>query len=209
MEITFVGLSCLRLRGRDVEVVVDPIDQVPASRLPRLNPDIVVRTTGETDPTALRKHEGRPQEVAGPGEYELRGVAVFGMAATSEMTLMRVEVDDVRVLAVGTLSRQLTEDEIDALGHVDVLAVPVGGGDALGATEATRLVNALEPAIVVPVRYAVPGLPGEFDTVDKFAKEMGLAEGWTPQPKLNLTGSLGSSEETRVVVLEPRASQPA
>ena len=204
MELTFVGLSCVRLRGRDVEVVIDPIAPGASSRPPRVNPDIVVRTEGTVDLSLLRPGEGRPQEVSGPGEYELRGVSVFGVAAGST-TIMRVEVDDVRVCALGRLHRQLTESEIDALGHLDVLAVPVGGGDGLEAQAAARLVNALEPAIVVPVRYAVPGVDGDYEPVDKFAREMGLAEGWVPQPKLNLTGSLPTSEETRVVVLEPRA----
>ncbi|HEX6492188.1 MAG TPA: MBL fold metallo-hydrolase [Candidatus Dormibacteraeota bacterium] len=204
MELTYVGLSCVRLRGRDVEVVIDPIPPGASSRPPRVNPDIVVHTEGESDLSLLRAGEGRPQEVSGPGEYELRGVSVVGVAA-GDTTIMRVEVDDVRVCALGRLRRQLAEHEIDALGHVDVLAVPVGGGDALEAQGAARLVNALEPAIVVPVRYAVVGLAGTYDPVDRFAKEMGLAEGWAPQPKLNLTGSLPTTEETRVVVLEPRA----
>jgi L-ascorbate metabolism protein UlaG (beta-lactamase superfamily) len=205
MEITFVGMSCLRLRGRDVEVVVDPMAPGAAARFPRLHPDIVVRTEGAGDPALLRPSPGRPQEVSGPGEYEIRGVSVYGLAA-GPTTIMRVEVDDVRVCALGRLGRQLAEHEIDALGHLDVLAIPVGGGDGLEAQAAARLVNAVEPAIVVPVRYAVNGLEGDYDPVDRFAKEMGLAEGWTAQPKLNLTGSLPTSEETRVVVLEPRAA---
>jgi L-ascorbate metabolism protein UlaG (beta-lactamase superfamily) len=208
MELTYIGLSCLRLRGREVQVVIDPIPAGAIGGLPRLAPDIVVRTEGSIDPALLRHREGQPQEVRGPGEYELRGVSIFGMAVDG-MTVMRVEVDDVRVASLGRLSRQLREDEIDALGHVDVLAVPVGGGDALGATDATRLVNAVEPAIVIPVRYRVPGLPGEYEGVEKFAKEMGLAEGWTPQPKLNLTGAAGASDETRVVILEARAAAAA
>jgi L-ascorbate metabolism protein UlaG (beta-lactamase superfamily) len=203
MELTFVGLSCVRLRGRDVEVVVDPIPPGRSSRPPRVNPDIVVRTEGDGDLSLLRAAQGRPQEVSGPGEYELRGVSVVGVAA-GDTTIMRVEVDDVRVCALGRLRRQLAEHEIDALGHVDVLAVPVGGGDALEAQAAARLVNALEPAIVVPVRYAVAGIAGDYEPVDRFAKEMGLAEGWAPQPKLNLTGSLPTTEDTRVVILEPR-----
>lgn len=206
MELTFVGLSCVRLRGRDVEVVIDPIPPGASSRPPRVNPDIVIRTDGDGDLALLRPAEGRPQEVSGPGEYELRGVSVFGVAAADGTTIMRVEVDDVRVCALGRLRRQLSESEIDALGHVDVLAVPVGGGDALEAQAAARLVNALEPAIVVPVRYAVPGLAGEYEPVDRFAKEMGLAEGWAAQPKLNLTGSIPVTEETRVVVLDPRVT---
>jgi L-ascorbate metabolism protein UlaG (beta-lactamase superfamily) len=207
MEITYLGISCLRLRGRDVQVIIDP----PAATLPglgRSHPDLVVRTDGSTDPERLRPREGQPQEIGGPGEFEVRGVTVHGLPAGAT-TIVRVEVDDVSVAALGRLARQLTEEEVDALGQVDVLAIPVGGVDALSATAATKVVNAIAPAIVVPVRYRSPGVPGsgEYEPVDKFAKEMGLSEGsLATQPKLTLAGSAGAGEETRVVILEPRGA---
>ena len=200
MELTYHGHSCVRLRGREMTVVVDP----PQTALPGLakgTQGIIVRTEGETDPERLRARNGEIQEVCGPGEFEIGGVSILGLAA-GETTVMRVSVDDVRVVLAGRLRRQLTEDEIDSLGHVDVLVIPVGGGDALGAIDAAKLVNAVEPSIVVPARYGT-GDGGEYDPVGKFAKEMGLAEGaWEPQPKLVLTGSSSESDDTRVVLLE-------
>jgi len=93
-------------------------------------------------------------------------------------------------------------------GGSTVLVLPVGGGDALGATDATRLVNVVSPGIVIPARFRSPEVAGAgaYEPVDKFAKEMGLVEGtWAPQGKLSLSGSLAGSEDTRVVVLEPRS----
>jgi L-ascorbate metabolism protein UlaG (beta-lactamase superfamily) len=204
MELTYHGHSCVRLRGREMTVVVDP----PQTALPGLakgTQGIIVRTEGATDPDRLRQRDGEIQEVCGPGEFEIGGVSILGLAA-GETTVMRVSVDDVRVVLAGRLRRQLTEDEIDSLGHVDVLVIPVGGGDAMGAIDAAKLVNAVEPSIVVPARYAA-GDGGEYDPVGKFAKEMGLAEGaWEPQPKLVLTGSSGESDDTRVVFLEVRSA---
>jgi L-ascorbate metabolism protein UlaG (beta-lactamase superfamily) len=202
MEITYLGLSCVRLRGREADVLIDPLP--PGMRAPRVNPDIVVATEGSAEPALLRAVDGRPQTVRGPGEYELRGVRVQGIDGGAGVTIMRVEIDDVRVVALGRLHGELSEETVDAIGHIDVLAVPVGGGDALNAVEAARLVNALEPAYVVPVRYAISGIGGDYEPVERFAKEMGLAEGWTPQPKINLTGGVSGVEETRVVVLEAR-----
>ena len=203
MEVTYHGLSCVRLRGRDATVLIDP-PQTSLPGLARNAPDIVVRTEGPTDPERLRAREGHAQEVSGPGEFEVRGVGVFGVPAGGS-TVMRIELDDVRVVATGKLDRQLTEDEIDALGHVDVLVVPVGGGDALSATEASKLVSAVEPSIVVPARFRSTGGAVEYEPVDKFAKEMGLAEGtWQMVPKLNLSGPSAEDSDTRVVILEPR-----
>jgi L-ascorbate metabolism protein UlaG (beta-lactamase superfamily) len=202
VELTYLGLSSFRLRGRDTTVHVDP----PQSALPGLaksGRDLVVRTEGPTDPGALRRRDGEVQEVSGPGEFEVRGVSVFGVPV-GDNTVMRIEVDEVRVVSAGKLNRQLTEDEIDALGHVDVLVVPVGGGDALSAVDATKLVNAVEPAIVVPARFR-SSAGGEYEAVDKFAKEMGLAEGtWQMQPRLNLNGPVAQSDQVAVVILEPR-----
>src|SRR5437879_3825589 len=129
MELTYIGLSCLRLRGREVEVVIDPLPAGMAKGV-KLTPQIVVRTEGTTDPARLRHHDGGPQEVAGPGEYELAGVSVYGLAADGT-TVMRVEVDDVRVAALGRLTRQLSATEGDALGHAAGLAVRGGGRRAL------------------------------------------------------------------------------
>jgi L-ascorbate metabolism protein UlaG (beta-lactamase superfamily) len=208
VEITYLGMSCVRLRGRETQVIVDP----PEGQLPGLGksgPDLVVRTEGVTDPEKLRFREGSGQEIAGPGEFEVRGVTVRGVDAGGGHTLMRVEIDDVRVVSVGRLDRQLTEEEIDALGHVDVLVAPVGGGDALAPAAATKLVNAVSPAIVVPVRYrsAASAGSGEYEPVDTFAKEMGLAEdAYQAIPKLNLNGAISGSDDSRVVILEPRPS---
>jgi L-ascorbate metabolism protein UlaG (beta-lactamase superfamily) len=206
MEITYHGGSCVRLRGRDTQVIVDP----PDSQLPGLSksgPDIIVRTDGRTDSDRLRAKGGGSQEIAGAGEFEVRGVTVHGVDTGNGRTVMRVEIDDVRVLNVGRLDRQLTEDEIDALGHIDVLVTPVGGGDGLAAAAATKLVNAVSPAIVVPVRYRSPNSPGsgDYEPVDTFAKEMGLADdGYAALPKLNLNGAMTGSDDSRVVVLESR-----
>lgn len=203
MELTYHGQSCIRLRGREMTVLVDP----PQTALPGLakgTVGIIVRTDGVTDPATLRPREGELQEVCGPGEFEIGGVGIIGLAA-GETTVMRIAVDDVRIVATGRLRRQLTEDEIDGLGHVDVLVVPVGGGDAVGVLDAAKLVHAIEPSVVVPARFGT-GDGGELDPVGKFAKEMGLVDGtWDPQPRLVLTGSTGETDETRVVVLEARA----
>src|SRR6202521_5155218 len=134
MELTYHGHSCVRLRGREMTVVVDP----PQTALPGLakgTQGIIVRTEGATAPDRLRHREGEVQEVCGPGEFEIGGVSILGLAA-GETTVMRVSVDDVRVVLAGRVRPPLTEDEIDSLGHVDVLVIPGVGGAARGGIDA-------------------------------------------------------------------------
>lgn len=204
MDVTFHGHSCVRLRGRDVQVVLDP-HAGALRQFGKSPPDVIVRTEGGTQPELLRPREGRPQEVSGPGEFEVRGVRLRGLPSSPTGTIMQVELDEVRVVALGSLDRALTEAEIDSLGKVDVLVVAVGAGEALGASAATKLVNAIAPAVVVPVEPPEGHVPSEDSaTVGVFAQEMGLVEGSPSQPKLSLSSSSVASEDTRVVILESR-----
>lgn len=193
----------MRLRGRETQVVVDPEDG--GRPLGRPGPDLIVRTRGATDPTRLRPRPGEPQEVSGPGEYELRGIRIHGLPASAESTVMQVEIDEINVVALGRLGRPLTEDEIESLGRVDLLLLPVGATEALAPSAATRLVNTIVPAVVVPAGHEAGELPGTGGSpVELFAKEMGLADGWSLQPRLSLSPSSVAAEETRVVILDPR-----
>jgi len=123
-----------------------------------------------------------------------------------------LEEDGAKVHRVDRDTADLTDPAqvaklIARLGHIDVLVAPVGGGDALAPSAATKLVNALSPAIVIPVRYRSPASPGsgEYEPVDIFAREMGLPDdGYQALPKLNLNGAMTGSDDSRVVILELR-----
>src|ERR1022692_2739624 len=122
MELTYHGHSCIRLRGREMTVLIDP----PQTALPGLakgTVGMIVRTEGTTDPAKLRPRDGEVQEVSGPGEFEIGGVSILGLAA-GETTVMRVSVDDVRVVAAGRLRRPPTEGGLDRLGHGGGLVLP-------------------------------------------------------------------------------------
>lgn len=192
MEIAWLGGDALMLRGREVRVLLAP-GAVPA-------PGAVDILVGAGDGVNVLRPEEGPQVVARPGEYELRGVTVHGIALP-QATAFVASVDEVAVCDFGGVETAFPEDALEALGLIDVLAVSVGGapGRALAAAE---LVSRLQPAVVVPVGFE-PVPEGMAEPLAAFVKEMGLGE-VRPQPRLNLTGSSGGTEDTRVVVLEPR-----
>jgi len=121
------------------------------------------------------------------------------------------EIDDLRVCHLGHLGHALDEGQLDALGSkVDVLLVPVGDGSHINATEATEIVNQVDPKFVIPISYKLPGLTllaQNLEGVDKFAKEMGATD-LTPQPKLQLSSS-PAGEEPKLVILEARGAAVA
>ncbi|EQD35160.1 Zn-dependent hydrolase of the beta-lactamase fold-like protein, partial [mine drainage metagenome] len=137
-------------RGRDVRVVFDPPDG-PAAAVGRGGADLVVRSRGGRN--VLRPDAG-PTVVAQPGEYEVRGVSCRGVAVEGG-TAFVCDVDDIAVAAIGRGAGTLTEAALEAIGRVDVLVLPVGGGPGLTAAQASAAVARIEPALVVPVGFAV------------------------------------------------------
>jgi L-ascorbate metabolism protein UlaG (beta-lactamase superfamily) len=134
------------------------------------------------------------------------GLPTFHDAKQGEVhgrnTVYVIELDDVRVCHLGDLGHALAADMLEAIGNIDVLLVPVGGGNTLEAAAAAEVVRQVDPRVVIPMHYALPALKTELAPVERFLKEMGVPEA-APQPRLTVQPS-STESETRVVVLEPR-----
>lgn len=94
-----------------------------------------------------------------------------------------------------------TQAEVESLGPVHIVLVPVGGGSTLNAAKAAEVISLLEPNIVIPMHYATPESTVKLDGLNKFLKAMGLNE-VAPQPALKVNSVNALPEETQVVVLE-------
>jgi L-ascorbate metabolism protein UlaG (beta-lactamase superfamily) len=156
LDITYLGAGSVKLAGRNLSVVSDPIpgaqvktDVVTwSSKLPEGEGEIY----GQPDGTML---------IDGPGEYEVKGAMITGVPAQLHIdesghrgTVYSVVVDGVNVVMAGNISGKLDDDQVENLGQVDVLVVPVGGGGlTLDAEGAAGVVAQLEPGYVVPVHY--------------------------------------------------------
>lgn len=216
MEISYVGHACFRIRGREASIVLDPFGKtigLPTPVPSKFSADILAITHDHPGHNNRGMVGGNPHVVEGPGEYEIKGVGVRGVSAFHDdqrgarfgrMTMFAVEVDEVVVAHLGDLGHGLSEAQQDQLGSIDVLLLPVGGGNGLGAAQAAEIANQLEPKVVVPMHYRLPGTRAELDTPEHFAKEMGL-ETIEYQPKLSLS-SRPANDEMKVVFLEARAA---
>ena len=210
MDLTWYGLSCFRIRGRQATVVTDPYPSAAGLRAPRWEGDLV---------TVSHHHPNHDQAalvrgatlIDGPGEYEVKGVGVLGVhsyhdgqagQAHGPNTIYVIELDEVRVCHLGDLGHRLDDQTLEALDEVDVLLVPTGGGSALDGTQAAEVVRQIEPRFVVPMHFFTPGLKVPLEPLDRFLKEMGVAAP-EPAPRLSVQASAGEYE-TRIVVLEPR-----
>lgn len=215
MEISFVGHACFRLRGREASVVIDPYGKGMGLTTPvpsKFAADVLVISHEHPGHNNRAVVGGDPFVVTTPGEYEVHGVSVRGVAAYHDeeagaklgnVTLFAITIDEVVVAHLGDLGHGLSEAQQEQLGSIDVLLVPVGGGTALSATAAAAVANQIEPKIVVPMHYKLPGLKAALDEPKHFAQEMGIQQiEYLPKLVLN---SKPSGDETKVIFLEARA----
>ena len=85
-------------------------------------------------------------------------------------TVRVIETDGVRICHLGDLGHVLTEAQIEAIGRVDVLMIPVGGVYTIDARQAKQVVAQLKPRIVLPMHYKTPWLKVKLDPVSKFTR---------------------------------------
>jgi L-ascorbate metabolism protein UlaG (beta-lactamase superfamily) len=213
MEITWYGLSCFRLSERGyASVVTDPYDHRVIGFEPlKMKADIVTISHDAPGHNYAAGVKGKSHVITGPGEYEIGGVFITGVQTNGytkraseepRNTLYVFDYNGITVAHLGDLNHVPSQTEIEALGNVHIALVPVGGGGGLSATKAIEVISMLEPGIVIPMHYSIPGTSNnlKLNPVSKFLKEMGNAN-VDPQPSLKVTpGSI--PEETHVVVLD-------
>jgi L-ascorbate metabolism protein UlaG (beta-lactamase superfamily) len=174
-----------------------------------LRADIVTVSHDSPGHNALDSVKYEAYALTRPGEYEIGGVFITGVATHShspdeELRRNIVFVYDFGSIVachLGDIDHVPSQAQIERLGPIDVLMVPVGGGGALSSAQAAEVISLIEPGVVVPMHYQTPASSLELDTLDKFLKEMGVTEPEVTD-SLKVTSSSLTDEETKVVVLE-------
>ena len=182
----------------------------PPPRLPRVRADLVTLTRphdGKT--TGLR---GQPVLIDGPGEYEVKGIFVTGIAVPAGLnrsqkeneaeaaTLYLFGFDALTVCHLGALDQVPTSSQVEELTDIDVLLVPIGGQGTLGAAQASEVISLLEPRVVIPMAYSLPDKDG---ALERFLKVTGAGPA-EPEEILRITRSR-LPDETQVALLAPRS----
>lgn len=213
MQILWHGKSCFSIivKGatgtEEVKLVIDPYHPESALKLPRsLGAQVLLISHDHPSHNYREGVSGEPFVIAGPGEYEVKGVFVYGIptwhdakegAEHGANTMYRIECEGISLAHVGDLGHQLTDAHLEVLKDVDILFVPVGGGSTIDAAAAAEVVHAVEPRIVVPMHYALSErAPGD---VQKFLKGMGVS---APEPieKFKIVKKDLPTEQIQVVV---------
>ena len=216
MKITWAGQACFQIsvsNGKDHEarVVIDPFGDI-GLKMPNFEADILLVTHSHEDHSNVKAVRGNPFLIDGPGEYEVKGVFVQGISSFHDgkegkergiNTIYTIEAENIRMCHLGDFGQsQLTDEQLEKIGNVDVLMVPVGGVYTISSSEAAKIIGQIEPKIVIPMHYELPKLKYKLDGVEKFLKAMGK-NAVEPQEKLVIKASaLPKEGEMEIVVLK-------
>ena len=210
MDITWYGHACFRLKSREGTVVTDPYDRTLGLSLPPIKADIVTVSHNAPHHSFIKAVKGDTYVIDTPGEFEINGVFVTGVhMAPAKNThgsvrnnVFVIYLDDISICHLGDMDHVPTQKQVEEMGNIDVLLVPVGGQNAFKATQAAEVISLIEPYIVIPMHYKLPNINLNLDPVSKFLTEMGITKTETVDI-LKLTKS-SLPEETQVVVMDPK-----
>ena len=197
MDITWLGHSCFKIKGSHATVITDPYSPDLGYKLGKPSARIVTVSHQHPGHSYVQGIGGQPKVVNRPGEYEISGVLIIGIATfhdgergkkRGKNTVYLMEIDEISVCHLGDLGHVLSAEQVEEIDNVDVLLLPVGGVSTINAPMAAEVVRQLEPKAVIPMHYKTPALGLELEPVDRFLKEIG-AKQVEPLPKLSLTKS--------------------
>jgi L-ascorbate metabolism protein UlaG (beta-lactamase superfamily) len=208
MQIQYFGLTSFKITTKDKTLIIDPFSKESGLTPPRGNADLVILSE-ETNPiySYTQSLSGDPFIVNGPGEYDVRDHTIDGIPIQSKdskrvITAYLIEAEGIRILDLAHIKKlDISQEELEDLGDIDILFVPVGGEEVMDYETAAKAVNLVEPKIVIPTHYKMSGLKVSAETEEKFLKELGNK--FDKMDKLTIKKKDLIQENVQVVVLEP------
>mgnify|MGYP001397921590 CR=1 FL=1 len=179
-DIEYKGGNCIIIGTKKMDFVFDPKTSLIGLKDMPLKNRVSLATE---ERFSVLEPEAKLQ-IDGPGEYEVAEVSIRGTRAVRHIdtatteplsTMYRIEIGEVRVAVLGNISVKLSEDQLESLGVIDILVIPVGGnGYTLDAVSAATITRQIDPRVVIPVHYADKAVNYEVpqDEVELFVKEM-------------------------------------
>ncbi len=194
MQLSWHGQYTVKVISKDTTIILDPTAL-------RAKADVVA-LSNPSDPnmSQISGIQGDPLIIDTPGEYSLKECTLHSIGwhaeNNDERNLQRWMIEDMVILHVGALNRELQEQELRELERVDidVFLVPIGGGSGLTRKQALNMISVIEPRIVIPINYT--------EGMKAFAEEMGVQD-INPEKKVTLKSNKLPSEDMQIIILAP------
>jgi len=216
MKIAWYGQSCFKLLvktngGDKITIIIDPFSKDIGLNPPRGSADIVIVSHDHYDHNNIKSISGEPFIIDGPGEYDVKKVFIKGIYSFHDNskgeergvnTISVIEAEDMKICHLGDLGqKELSDKQLEKIGEVNILMIPVGGDFTINGSEAVRIINQIEPNVVIPMHYKIPGLNVKLNPVEKFLEEIGSDKQIVEE--LSIQKKELTEEELKVVVMKP------
>jgi len=216
MQISWHGHSCFQIisspiKGGKIQILIDPFNEKIGLKPPSLEADILLISHDHHNHNNKKAVKGSPFLIDGPGEYEIKGIFVRGILAfhdnlqgreRGEITIFTIESEGIKICHLGDLGqKELTEEQLNQIGNVDILMIPIGGIYTISAKEAQKIISQIEPKISIPMHYLIPKLKIKLESLDKFLKMMGQ-KSIEPQNKFSIKKKDILAEKMKIIILK-------
>lgn len=186
MRIKWLGHSCFLLTSENnTKIITDPFDEKVGYQVPDEEADIATISHDHYDHSNISAVKGNYVLVKKPGKQNVKGIGINGVSLFHDdlqgsrrgrNIAFIFDIDGIRVCHCGDLGHVLTVEQVDEIGEVDVLLVPVGGVYTLDAKGAYEIVKQLKPKVTIPMHFKTQDLSFSLDDVDNFLKLIGNSE---------------------------------
>ena len=186
MIIRWHGHACFEI-GNDITIVTDPHDgRSIGIKPPQVTADLVLVSHSHLDHNSVKTvSKGSTRNVTDPGKHEELGINITGISSFHDDAqgerrgancIFKFAIDNINFCHLGDLGHVLTPEQIEALGKIDILFVPIGNVFTIGAQDAWKTINLLKPRVAIPMHYRVGGLSLSIQPLDPFVEQADKVE---------------------------------
>lgn len=164
--------------------MIDPFSKETGLRAPKIKDDLLLVTHHHYDHDDVEGADENTFIIDGPGEYEKQEIQIRGVSSFHDKsegkerglnTIYTIKAEEVTICHLGDIGQdKLTDKQVEDIGDVDILMIPVGGKYTIGYKEAVEIVGQIEPKIVIPMHYKIKDLKLDIEGPEKFVKELGI-----------------------------------
>lgn len=197
MNINWYGQTCFKISvliaKKTQNIIVDPPTKDSGLRGPKLEADILLSTDVKE-----KVPSGSYFSVTGPGEYDIKNIYIQGTRADGA-TIYTVEAEDMKLCHLGRITqKELTSEQVEALGEVDILFLPIG----TDVKSSVKIMSQIEPKVIIPMYYKIAKSKEKLEPINSFLKALGIKK-LEKTPKLSIKVKDLPKEEVKIIGIEP------
>lgn len=213
MELIWYGHSFFEIREKTsqgkVSLATNPFSEKIGLEPPKkVEADILVVSSKNCDYLNKKIIAGNPFIIEEPGEYEIKEARIKGIPCGNEEkekgpdTIFIINIGGIKICHMGNFNEsELSPNQLENIFGVDILLIPVGGDSTVSGKEAAKIVSRIEPKIVIPMRYKIPGVKLDMEDEKPFLGAMGI-EDKEKIKKLKIKKNEAQKDGTEVILLE-------